>query len=152
MTELAARHTRTEREIANTNSIILELIRKVILPLRHRPHKHANTLLRSQSPNIVSNPDDLGIETQRDLAAVGGKVLGDWVLDDFEQLFLGIDAANGETMEELDHQAGETLEGAGDTDGGGDFDEDVFGGVDVDLELAGFVDGGVEEGEEALKL
>lgn len=53
-------------------------------------------------------------------------------------------------MEELDHEAGEALEGAGDADGGGDFDKDAFGGVDVDLELAGFVDGRVEEGEEAL--
>jgi len=146
MTELAARHTRTQREIANTNGIILELIRKVILPFRHRTHKHANTLLRSQPPNVVSHPDDLGIETQRDFAAVRGKVLRDWVLNDFEQLFLGVDAADGEAVQELDHQAGETLEGAGDADGGGDFDEDVFGGVDVDLELAGFVDGGVEEG------
>jgi len=146
MTELAARHTRTEREIANTNRIVLELIRKVILPLRHRAHKHANTLLRSQSPNVVSNPDDFGVEAQRDLAAIRGKVLRDWVLNDFEQLFLGIDAADGEAVQELDHEASETLEGAGNADGGGDFDEDVFGGVDVDLELAGFVDGGVEEG------
>lgn len=29
-------------------------------------------------------------------------------------------------------------------------DEDVGGGVDIDLEEAGFVNGGVEEGEEAL--
>jgi len=146
MTELAARHTRTEREIANTDRIVLELIRKVILPLRHRPHKNANTLLWAQSSNVVSNPDDFGIEAQRDLTAIRGKVLRDWVLDDFEQLFLGIDAADGEAVQELDHQAGETLEGAGDADGGGDFDEDVFGSVDVDLELAGFVDGRVEQG------
>lgn len=53
-------------------------------------------------------------------------------------------------MEQLDHQAGKAFEGAGDADGGGDFDEDAFGGVDVDLQFAGFVDGGVEEGEETL--
>ena len=55
-------------------------------------------------------------------------------------------------MEELNHEAGEALEGARDADGGGDFDENAFGGVDVDLEFAGFVDGGVEEGEEALSM
>jgi hypothetical protein len=51
----------------------------------------------------------------------------------------------------LDHQSGEALEGSWDAHGRADFDEDAFGGVDVDLEFAGFVDGGVEEGEEALE-
>lgn len=53
-------------------------------------------------------------------------------------------------MQELDHQAGETLEGAWDTDGGADFDQHTFGGVDVDLQLASFVDGRIEKREEAL--
>ena len=72
-------------------------------------------------------------------------MLGDRVLDDFEQLLLGIDAADGEAVEELDHETGETLECAGNADGGGDFDEDVLGCVNVDLQLSGFVDGGVEK-------
>lgn len=54
-------------------------------------------------------------------------------------------------MEKLDHQAGEALECAGNAHGGGDFDEHAFGGGDVDLEEAGFVDWGVEKGEETLK-
>ena len=53
-------------------------------------------------------------------------------------------------MQQLHHEAGEALEGAGDADGGGDFYEDAEGRGDVDLEEAGFVDRGVEEGEEAL--
>jgi len=152
MTELAARHTSAQREIADTDRIILELIREVILPLSHRPHKHANALLRPKSTDVVSNPDDLRVETQCDFATIGGQVLRDGILDDFEELLLGIDAADREAVEELDHETGETLERAGDADGGGDFDEDVLGGVDVDLELAGFVDRGVEEGEKALGL
>ena len=42
-------------------------------------------------------------------------------------------------MEELDHKAGEALEGSGDADSRADFDEDSFGGVNVDLELSSFV-------------
>lgn len=49
-------------------------------------------------------------------------------------------------MEELHHQPRETLECAGDADGGVDFDEHALGGLDVDLEFACLVDGGVEEG------
>lgn len=53
-------------------------------------------------------------------------------------------------MQELDHETGEAFEGSGYADGGADFDENTFGCVDVDLELAGFVDWGVEKGEETL--
>lgn len=53
-------------------------------------------------------------------------------------------------MEKLDHQASETLEGTWDSDGGANFDEDAFGGVNVDLQLAGFVNRRIEEGKETL--
>lgn len=49
-------------------------------------------------------------------------------------------------MKELNHQTGETLEGTRDTNGRVDFDEDALGGLDVYLEVAGFVDGRIEEG------
>jgi hypothetical protein len=77
-------------------------------------------------------------------------VVGDGVLDDAEEFFLRGGAADAEVVKQLDHETGEAFEGSRDADGGGDFYEDAFGGVDVDLEFAGFVYGGVEEGEEAL--
>ena len=49
-------------------------------------------------------------------------------------------------MKQLDHQACETFERSGDTDCRVDFYEDTLGGLDVDLEFSGFVDGRVEEG------
>lgn len=55
-------------------------------------------------------------------------------------------------MQELDHQPCESLERTRDTDGRADLDEDALGGMDVDLEFSGFVDGGIEEGEEALDI
>lgn len=72
-------------------------------------------------------------------------MLGDGVLNHLEELLLRSSAADGETVEQLDHETGEALEGTWNADGGGDFDEDVFGRVDVDLKLAGFVDGRVEK-------
>ena len=53
-------------------------------------------------------------------------------------------------MEQLHHQPSKTFEGSRDSNGGADFDEDAFGGMYEYLKLTSFVDGGVEEGEEAL--
>ena len=71
-------------------------------------------------------------------------MIGDWILDDLEQLLLRIGRAYGESMKELHYQTSETLEGAGNANGWTDLDQDAFGSVDVYLQLSGFVDGGVE--------
>lgn len=54
-------------------------------------------------------------------------------------------------MQQLNHQTGETLECAGNANRGVDFDQDTFGGVDINLQAASLVDGRVEEGEKALE-
>jgi hypothetical protein len=81
---------------------------------------------------------------------VRGEVVGDGVLDDFEQLLGSVDAADAQLVEELDHQAAEALERARDADVRVDLDEDALRGVDVHLQQAGLVQRRVEEGEEAL--
>lgn len=43
-------------------------------------------------------------------------------------------------MQQLYHETSEALECSGYSHGGVDFDENIFGGLDVDLELAGLVD------------
>lgn len=53
-------------------------------------------------------------------------------------------------MKELNHQAGKPLECTWNAHGGVDFDQDAFGGMDVDLQFSSFVDGGIEEGQKAL--
>jgi hypothetical protein len=68
----------------------------------------------------------------------------------FKKLLIGVDRANGEAVEELDHETGESLECTWDADGGADFDEDALGRVDVDLKLTSLVDRRVEEGKETL--
>ena len=54
-------------------------------------------------------------------------------------------------MEQLHHQAREALESSRYAYGWADFDKNPFGSVNVDLEFAGFVNGRIEEGEEALR-
>ena len=55
-------------------------------------------------------------------------------------------------MKELDHKAGESFECSGYADRRTDFDEDAFGCMDVDLQLASLVDWGIKESKEALVL
>lgn len=50
-------------------------------------------------------------------------------------------------MEQLDHQAGEALEGARDANGRRDLDQHALGGGYVDLQSASLVDGGVEQSQ-----
>jgi len=71
-------------------------------------------------------------------------MIGYGVLDDFEELLLGCGRANGQAVEELDHEACEPFERSGDAHGWVDFDQDALGGMNEDLELAGFVDWRVE--------
>ena len=53
-------------------------------------------------------------------------------------------------MKELDHETCESFEGSWDAYGWVDFDQDTLGSMNVDLELAGFVDWRVEESKKAL--
>lgn len=76
----------------------------------------------------------------------------DWVLDDAEELLLRSGGSDGEAMEELDHETGESFESARNADGRVDFDQDALGCVNVYLQFTGFVDGRVEQSEQALEL
>jgi len=77
-------------------------------------------------------------------------MIGYGVLDDFKELLLGRSGANGHAVKELDHKTCEPFESSRNAHGWIDFDQDAFGGMNEDLELAGFVDWRVEEGKEAL--
>lgn len=51
-------------------------------------------------------------------------------------------------MQQLHHETSKSLERSGNAYSRADFDEDAFGGMDVDLEPAGLVYWRVEEGEQ----
>lgn len=116
------------------------------MALRHSSHKYAYTLLRVEALHIFSDFYYFGIEAERNLATIRGQMIGDWVLDDLEKPLLRRRRSNREAMEQLDHEPCETLEGTWNADSRADFDQNTLGGVNVDLQLACFVDGRVEEG------
>lgn len=150
MAELAARDAGTQAVVADTDRLVLEGVGKVVVSLGHGAHEDADALLRTQRLEIVAHPDHRRFIAHSDFAAVGRQVVGDGVLDDPQQLLLRVGRADGQTVKQLDHQAGESLERAGNADGRVDFDQDSFGGMDVDLELAGLVGRGIEQGKKAL--
>lgn len=53
-------------------------------------------------------------------------------------------------MEKLDHQTRKPLERSGNANGGIHFNQDPLRRMNVDLELAGLVDGGIEESKKTL--
>lgn len=86
--ELAASNTGTKRVVADTDGIILELISERIVALGHGTDEDADALVRSKILYVVSNSHDLGVERQRDLAAVGREVVGNRVFDHLQKLLL----------------------------------------------------------------
>lgn len=148
--ELAAGHARRETEVADGDLLVDELVGEGIFALGHGAHEDADALLGAHALDPVPHPHHLGVEAERDLAAVGRQVVGDGVLDDAQQLLLRRRRPNREAVQQLDHQTGEALEGTGNADGGRDLNQDALGRVDVDLQFASLVDGRVKQGKETL--
>ena len=74
-------------------------------------------------------------------------MVGDRILDDLEQLLLGVGGADRKSVEKLNHKPGKAFESTRYPDGRTDFDQNSFSGVYVNLKLAGLVDGRIEQGE-----
>ena len=116
--ELAASHTGTEREVADGDGVVLVLVGEVVVALGHGADEDADALLGAEVRHVVADAHDGGVEGEGDFAAVRGQVVGDGVLDDFEQLLLRGGGADGQLVQQLDHQTREALEGTRDADGG----------------------------------
>lgn len=82
--ELSASYTGAQAIIADADGVVLEAIGKIIVPFGHCTDENANALLGSYIFYVVLDPNDIRIEAERDLTAIGGKMVGDWILDDFE--------------------------------------------------------------------
>lgn len=151
MAELAARYAGRQAVVADGDLLIDILIRKVVGALGHGTNKDADALVLAQAVDVLAHPHNRGVEAERDFAAVGRQMVRDGVLDHLQELFLRVGALDGQTVEKLDHETSEALEGTGDTDGRRDLDQDTLGGLDVNLQPSGLVDGRIEKREEALE-
>lgn len=80
--KLAAGNTGTEAVVADGDGVILESVRKIVASLGHGANEDADALLWTEGLDVVVHTHNGGIETERDFAAVGRKMVRDRVLDD----------------------------------------------------------------------
>jgi hypothetical protein len=144
MAELTACNAGTEIKLANGDAVVFDVVGKVVVALGHSTYEDCNALAFVEIANVVADTYDLGVEAERDLAAVGRQVIGDGVLDDLDELFLRRRGADLMSVQELDHESSESLECTRNAHCRADPDEHILGGVDVDLELSRLVDWRVE--------
>lgn len=96
--ELSTGYAGAETEVADTDSMVLELVCEVVLTFSHCTDEDADALLRSEIRDIVCYPHHGRIMAERDFAAIWWEMVGDWILDHFEKLFLRICRADAKTM------------------------------------------------------
>ena len=148
--ELAACNAGTEVEVADTDAVVLDSVCEVIVTLCHSTNEDGDALILVEAANVVAQTNNLGVETEGDLAAVWRQVVRDWVLDNLDQLLLGRGGSNLMSVQQLHHQTSEALECTWDAHSGADPDEDVACSLDVDLEFAGLIDRRIEKSEQTL--
>lgn len=120
------------------------------MALCHGADKNTDAFLGTQGIDVILDPYDRGFITEGDFTAVRRQVVRNRILDDLEQFFLRIGGTNGKSVQQLNHQTGEPFEGTRNADRWVNFDQDAFRSVDVDLQLASFIDRRVEKSEKTL--
>lgn len=61
--ELAAGNAGTQVKLADSNGVILDLVSKVVVSLRHGSDENSNALLLVETRDVVADADDFGIKT-----------------------------------------------------------------------------------------
>lgn len=89
MAELAACDASTEVELTDGDTVVLDVVGKIVASLRHGSNKHSYALALAQAADVIAHADHLGVETKSDLTAIRRKMVGDWILDDLDELLLG---------------------------------------------------------------
>lgn len=97
--EFAARNTSTEIEVADGDGVVLDSVREVVVALGHGANEDAYALILAEALDVVAHSNNLGVEAESNLPAVRRKVVGDWVLDDLDELLLGGGRADLVAME-----------------------------------------------------
>lgn len=97
--KLGACHTSGETEVADGDLLVDKLVGEIVGSLGHGANKHADALIWLQCLHIFPNLDHRRIETESDLPAIRGEVIRNRVLDNLEQLLLGVCRANRQAMQ-----------------------------------------------------
>ena len=98
MTKFAASNARREAVIADGYLLVDIAIGKVVWTLGHSTDEHTNALIGVQRVNVFPYTYYWGVKAERYLSALGWKMVCDGILDDTQELFLGISRANGKPV------------------------------------------------------
>lgn len=148
--ELATCHRSTQWVVADTDLLVNNAVGKVILAPRHGTDEDSYRMRLGQCGQELGQPDGRRIAGKSELDGVHRQVISDRILDDLEQLLRAVLTANGKLVQELHHEAAESLECAWYPNVRVHLNEYTFRCVDVDLEQASLVEWRVEEGQQAL--
>jgi hypothetical protein len=87
--ELAARDAGTKVKLADSYAVVFDVVGEVIVALGHGSNEDCYALVVLKSGDVVAYAHNFCIEAEGDLAAVRREMVGDGVLDDLDELFLG---------------------------------------------------------------
>ena len=82
--EFTACYASAQAVVADTDSVILVHVCKIVLAFCHGANEDADALVGTNVVDIVSNPDDVRLITEGDLSAIRRKMIRDGILNDFE--------------------------------------------------------------------
>jgi len=72
MAEFAACNAGTKAPIADTDRVVFEMIREIIIALCHGSNEDCNAFVLVQAMDVIPHANNLGLEAEGDLAAVWG--------------------------------------------------------------------------------
>lgn len=98
MAELTARNAGTETVVAETDRVVLEAVREIIITFCHRTHKYTYALLGAQVAYVILDSNHFGFKAESDFATVGWEMICYRILDHLEQLFLRIGRSDTQAM------------------------------------------------------
>lgn len=97
--KLGACHTSGQTEVADGDLLVHKLVGEIVGSFRHGANEHADALIWLQGFHILPDLHNRRIETECDLPAVRRQVIRDRVLDNLQQLLLGVCRANRQAMQ-----------------------------------------------------
>ena len=86
--ELATCYAGAQAVIADADGVVLEAVCKIIIAFSHCANEDANTLFTTQVLYVVFDSNDFSVKAESYLSAIGGEMISDGILDDFEEFFL----------------------------------------------------------------
>ena len=89
MAEFTACYAGAQAVIADTDRVVFEGIRKIVVSFGHSSYENTDAFVRTETCNVIADSDNLCLKRESDFATVMRQVVCDRVLDDFKKLLLG---------------------------------------------------------------